>query len=787
MKKAISFLLGVILILTPVFGISLSTSFLDDYDAIESASNSVLYLETDDDYDSEFYTSGSGFVAFNNQTFVTNYHVVEDAVTITVYDEDYNKYKVGKILVTDKERDIAIISFQSPTNLKPLKLADRPVLKRGQPIATIGYPKGLFNTFSTGIISAIIDFDNRREIQFTAPISHGSSGGALFNENGEVIGITSSTVEEGQNINFAVDISHAIAMYKQYDSDYVLPKITQSPISTVPPIKTTKLKPPSVVAALFSGNSIMLAWTIANEAISYNIFRATEINGDYTFIGETTNTRFTDSKICSGITYFYKIESVGDSPSDRSELSEYSMETVPAGISSVPTPPSPTPKPTEKPKLSAPNNITVTAIGKTVIISWDAVKGAERYKIYRSSTSDRILTLIGLTETTSYIDTSVMEGKTYYYAVASSNIEQGFSNKSNEVSIFVSKATASPSPLPSPKPIPSPTPAPISFITQEEIAKYKTLKVGMNDPDVARLKERMYELGYFSNKTVNNSFTETTAEYVKEFQRANGLKADGIATPEMQALFFSQYAIPKPTATPKPSPTPSPTPRLSKPTNVKASIIGTTVTITWKEVPGATEYKVYRSNQSSEFLKLINEYSLLATVTVNKYVDTNTNKGDTYHYKVESVNGKNVSDKSSLVKVVMPKATPTPYLEPEYPLVIGDYAYWNEHSSYVSFNPKVTNTSKKSTIDGFTITFYCENVYNERITYSWTSGYYSEAIYSKTIKPNSSTFVGYTDITGYNGIEYIYAAVTKMHTTDGRTITIPESDWDWHYNRWKIE
>jgi hypothetical protein len=75
---------------------------------------------------------------------------------------------------------------------------------------------------------------------------------------------------------------------------------------------------------------------------------------------------------------------------------------------------------------------------------------------------------------------------------------------------------------------------------------YRTLTIGSTGPDVAKLKQRMYELGYFRTNTVNELFTATTAEYVKEFEIASGLLADGIADPEMLALFYSDKAIPKP-------------------------------------------------------------------------------------------------------------------------------------------------------------------------------------------------------------------------------------------------
>lgn len=78
------------------------------------------------------------------------------------------------------------------------------------------------------------------------------------------------------------------------------------------------------------------------------------------------------------------------------------------------------------------------------------------------------------------------------------------------------------------------------------LLNYRILTVGSTGPDVARLKQRMYELAYFRTNTVNETFTATTAEYVKEFERVNGILVDGIADPEMQALFYSDQALPKP-------------------------------------------------------------------------------------------------------------------------------------------------------------------------------------------------------------------------------------------------
>ena len=74
---------------------------------------------------------------------------------------------------------------------------------------------------------------------------------------------------------------------------------------------------------------------------------------------------------------------------------------------------------------------------------------------------------------------------------------------------------------------------------------YRTLKKGSRGEDVLRLKERMYELGYFTSTKFSDQYNDTMVERVKTLQKKNGLKADGIATPELQELVFSDDCIPK--------------------------------------------------------------------------------------------------------------------------------------------------------------------------------------------------------------------------------------------------
>ena len=90
-------------------------------------------------------------------------------------------------------------------------------LKRSSPVVAIGSPAGLKNTVSIGNISAFFDQNGKNWIQFTAPISHGSSGGALFNDKGEVVGVTSSSITDGQNLNFAIPIETVAELWKNSD------------------------------------------------------------------------------------------------------------------------------------------------------------------------------------------------------------------------------------------------------------------------------------------------------------------------------------------------------------------------------------------------------------------------------------------------------------------------------------------------------------------------------------------------------------------------------------------
>lgn len=203
---------------TPTEAPSSGYSFRDDYDAIDRCVQSVFYVDIYD-RNKEVIGSASGFVALDDHVFITNYHVIKDAAYLIVWDEKQRSYMLDKVLASDKNKDIAILEFPDGVNYESLPIAEDSQPLRGQPVVTIGSPKGFQNTVAYGNISAFPTMDGITYIQFTAPISHGSSGGALFDDEGRVIGITTAGVEEGENLGFAVPIGLAVDLYKSRVKD----------------------------------------------------------------------------------------------------------------------------------------------------------------------------------------------------------------------------------------------------------------------------------------------------------------------------------------------------------------------------------------------------------------------------------------------------------------------------------------------------------------------------------------------------------------------------------------
>jgi len=158
------------------------------------------------DASGEALMTGSGFFLRPGQV-VTNLHVIRGAVRaeIKTLDGKGKVFPVNGTIAIDEEGDLALLSVDTPTERpRSTELASE-LPDEGEPIFVIGNPLKLEGSVSDGIVSAVREVPNSyRIIQITAPISHGNSGSPVFNWKGQVLGVVTIKVTNGQNINLAI-------------------------------------------------------------------------------------------------------------------------------------------------------------------------------------------------------------------------------------------------------------------------------------------------------------------------------------------------------------------------------------------------------------------------------------------------------------------------------------------------------------------------------------------------------------------------------------------------------
>jgi serine protease Do len=158
---------------------------------------------------------GSGFIINAEGYIVTNYHVVEGASDIQVTLATKDQFD-AKLIGGDAKTDLALLRIETDKPLPTVPVGDSDALEVGEWVMAIGNPFGLGHTVTTGIVSAKSRIINAGPyddfIQTDASINPGNSGGPLFNMRGEVIGINTAIVPQGQGIGFAIPSNMAKAI-----------------------------------------------------------------------------------------------------------------------------------------------------------------------------------------------------------------------------------------------------------------------------------------------------------------------------------------------------------------------------------------------------------------------------------------------------------------------------------------------------------------------------------------------------------------------------------------------
>ena len=156
--------------------------------------------------------AGSGFILTEDGYILTNYHVVENSnsITVAMYNGDtYDATLIGY----DESNDVAVLKVDAE-GLSPVVLGDSDNLNVGDSVVAIGNPLGLGLAISSGIIGSTAHELDRYALPCivnSADISRGSSGGALMNAHGQVIGVTSGAYTYGNNMYLAVPVDPVMA------------------------------------------------------------------------------------------------------------------------------------------------------------------------------------------------------------------------------------------------------------------------------------------------------------------------------------------------------------------------------------------------------------------------------------------------------------------------------------------------------------------------------------------------------------------------------------------------
>ena len=188
-------------------------------------------------------------------------------------------------------------------------------------------------------------------------------------------------------------------------------------VSATPSAQSMAPPPPTNLTATPGNAVVTLTWTASAGATGYNVKRATTSGGPYTQLAAPSSNGYTDSSVTNGTTYYYVVSAINST----GESANSAQVSATPGAPSVPPP--------------APTNLTATAGDTQVSLTWSASSGATSYNVKRSGTSGGPYTQIAAPTSTSYTDTALTNGTTYYYVVSATNSTGESANSAQVVAV----------------------------------------------------------------------------------------------------------------------------------------------------------------------------------------------------------------------------------------------------------------------------------------------------------------------------------------------------------------
>jgi S1-C subfamily serine protease len=298
--------------------------------------NAIVTVETPTGF-------GSGVVVDSSGLVVTNLHVIADDSSAVVTLSNGDTYDSVTVAAVDARRDLALLRIAG-FGLPIADLGNSDTAQVGDKVYALGAPEGLKLSLSDGIVSAIRDSEEGgyKVLQTTAAISPGSSGGGLFNQRGQLLGITSFKIRGGENLNFAVPVNYVRGLIGSPGTPMSLSEVHAKYGTTKPTAAKARepataaavpspRTPPATVPRLFvsyrsgtTGAAMLVSQTSASAAItiynnSYMVIGHAAVTWDerlkrfwgkaeVTYVCGTFDTRTT--VVTSDIEYYYDVGGV---------------------------------------------------------------------------------------------------------------------------------------------------------------------------------------------------------------------------------------------------------------------------------------------------------------------------------------------------------------------------------------------------------------------------------------------------------------------------------------------
>lgn len=193
-----------------IAGVSISQSFLMN-EVIDLYSSVVIQIATP-------YSTGTGFLLKDYNLIVTNEHVVRDNSEVIIKSTQLDR-QLAKVLFIDESYDLAFLEIE-PEQTKDfplIKLAIDKEISQGDRILAVGHPFGLKYSATQGIISNMLhERGDINYIQHDAALNPGNSGGPLVNLSGEIVGVNTFIIEDGDNIGFSLPVNYLYEVLEEY-------------------------------------------------------------------------------------------------------------------------------------------------------------------------------------------------------------------------------------------------------------------------------------------------------------------------------------------------------------------------------------------------------------------------------------------------------------------------------------------------------------------------------------------------------------------------------------------